>query len=106
LAWPFSAAAPSLDSGEVATVPTVATAVPNVTSTGTQTWLMGADFFNTTNEPITVTLTDGSNVVFRTITIQAGSGPDKPIEWAFRPTVGVKWFASAAGLNGKIWGYQ
>lgn len=106
MGWPFTTpAAPSLDSGLVATVPTSLTAVPNVVSTSTPVWLLGGHFANTTTEDIKVRITDGSDVdVVPEFSVPAKGVAD--FEWAFLPLTGLKWKADVAGVNGKIWGYQ
>lgn len=67
-------------------------------------WIMGAHFSNTGAVSVTVIIYDGAGHKFASLEIPAGA--EMPYEWPFRPTPGVKWIASAAGLLGHIWGYK
>lgn len=99
MAWPFSTpVAPTLDTGFVA-VPTSSTSITTATS-----YLLGANFANTgtVNRTITITDTAGNQIADE---IDVPPGVPVPIEWPFLPTAGVKWFASGAGIVGKVWGY-
>jgi len=100
MAWPFSNVdAPNLDTGPGAAVPTSATSI----TTG-DAWLLGAHFTNTGGVSHTVTVTDTAGAVLCELKIPAGG--EMPYDWPFRPTTGVKWSASAAGIIGHVWGYQ
>ena len=99
MAWPFaSVGPPNLDTGPGVAVPLVSTAL-----TAAQAWLTGAHFTNTAGTTITLTITNtaGGRLAFKDIP----PGADQPFEWPFRPSLGVKWLASAAGLEGHLWGY-
>jgi hypothetical protein len=105
MAWPFSGVvAPNLDSGLVE-LPSSSTLVTNVPATSTPIWLMGVSFTNTTGLPMTVSVTDGSDVVILD-EVQIPAQDVLTREFPFRPLTGLKWFASAAtGLRGQVWGY-
>lgn len=100
MAWPFSAGQP-WDSGIVTTVPTSSTAVPNA-PTGAL-WMMGMHLANTTSENITVTATDGSSATI-VPDVNVPANGVVIFAWNFMPLTGLKWMASAAGINGKAWG--
>jgi hypothetical protein len=95
----LSLAAPTLDTGFV-DIPTTT----GVVTASTTTYLYGAHFCNTTDNPITVSVTDtAGSKIFDTKEVP---GRDvATFDWAFLPVVGLKWMASGAGLTGKIWGY-
>lgn len=100
MAWPFShVVAPNLNTGPGQAVPTSATSI-----TAAQAWVMGAHFSNPTAGALIVTLTNtaGDKLVGP---FEIPAGAEQPYEWAFRPTVGVKWSANGAGLLGQVWGY-
>jgi hypothetical protein len=100
MAWPFShVAAPNFDSG-IVSVPTVATTVDS-----TALWLLGAHFNNPTTEDIKVSLTDNSNAKLIDEQFMAADGI-LSLNFPFMPCSGLKWSASAAGVNGKLWGYK
>lgn len=105
MAWPFSVAAPSLDSGLVS-LPSSSTLVTNVTSGATVVYLMGVSFFNNTDEDATVSLTDNAgSVILSVMVIPARTPFDR--DYNFKPFTGLKWFASATStIIGKVWGYQ
>jgi len=100
MAWPFGTTpnAPNLDTGPGVAVPTVSTPI-----TASAAWLLGAHFSNLGAAPITVTVTDTAGSKLCELKIPKGA--EQPYEWPFRPTTGVKWFASAAGMVGHVWGY-
>src|SRR6478609_3099815 len=99
MAWPFSAGQP-IDSGIVATVPTSLT---TVTGTSTIGWLMGMQLANTTNDDITVEVTDSSSVV-AIPNIHVPANGVVVLNWNFMPIgASPKWVASAAGVNGRMW---
>jgi hypothetical protein len=102
MAWPFSNVnQPNLDTGPGVAVPTSSTSI-----TASEAWLLGAHFTNSTAGQITVTVTNTAGSILCKIKIPANA--EQPYEWPFRPVsvgVGVKWFASGAGLLGHIWGY-
>jgi hypothetical protein len=100
MAWPFaSVGAPNLDTGPGVAVPT---GVGTITASAV--WLLGAHFTNRTGaNAVTVTVTDTAGLVLCELKIPKGG--EMPYEWPFRPTTGVKWFASATGALGHIWGY-
>jgi len=100
VAWPFSSVGPpNLDTGPGVAVPLVATAI-----TVNQAWLTGAHFTNEGVGQITVTVTDSAGNTVNKFKVSPGG--ELPYEWAFRPTAGLKWVASGAGLKGHIWGYE
>jgi len=101
MAWPFTSVdAPNLNTGPGIAVPVGAP----VSITASQAWLTGANFHNShaTNQ-IVVTLTDTAGSELDQFKISPGGR--FPAEWAFRPTLGVKWGASLIGLKGHLWGY-
>lgn len=99
MAWPFSTvAAPNLDTGPGASVPTSTTAV-----TASACWLLGAVFTNNSAAERTMTVTDTAGDVLCQLKIPVGG--EVPYDFAFRPATGVKWFADAAGVLGHLWGY-
>jgi hypothetical protein len=99
MAWPFTTVnAPNLDTGPGQAVPTSATAI-----TGAAAWLLGAHFTNPSGSALTATVTDTAGEILLQLEIPPGG--EQPFEWPFRPTTGVKWSASGAGLLGQIWGY-
>lgn len=94
--------APDLDSGFVE-VPLVSTAVPNVSGSTTR-YPIKARFSNPTDDPISITVTDAVGG----LAVPAKSVPPHDsisIEFDFCPMNGIKWFASAITLTGKLWGY-
>ena|SRR5712691_1312584 len=99
MAWPFTSVnQPNLDTGPGVAVPTTSTAV-----TAAQAWLLGAHFTNPSAGVVTVTVTDTAGDILCQLEIP--SLAEQPYEWPFRPTLGVKWSASVAGLIGQVWGY-
>lgn len=100
MAWPASGiGAPNLDTGTGQAVPTSPTSV-----TASIAWMIGAHFTNKTGAAsVTVTVTNTAGDLLAEIKIPVGG--EMPYEWPFRPTTGVKWSASAAGLLGHMWGY-
>lgn len=106
MAWAITTApAPSLDSG-IVTLPSSLTAVPNLTTTTTTVYPMGMHFCNANDDDVQVTVTDNSGAKFLDAVNVPAHGVLE-IQLSFPPLVGLKWFAStAAGVTGKIWGYQ
>jgi hypothetical protein len=99
MAWPFTTVGePNLDTGPGAVVPTSSDAV-----TASEAWLLGAHFTNKGSGAITVTVTDSAGAILCELKIPKNG--EMPYEWPFRPTTGIKWFASASGMIGHIWGY-
>jgi hypothetical protein len=99
MAWPFvSVLEPNLDTGPGVAVPAAPTAI-----TAAQAWLLGAHFTNPAASAITITVTNTADGILLQLEIPPGG--EQPFEWPFRPTLGVKWGASGAGLKGQIWGY-
>lgn len=102
MAWPFSnAVAPSFN--------TTLMAVPTPSSTAVDTtspiWLLGAFFSNPTAAAINVTVTDSAgNQIVPTTEVPAGMPFQAP--FGFLPCAGLKWYASASGLLGQLWGYK
>lgn len=103
MSWPFTnpATGPSDIEGPGAAVPTSATEIAG----GTQAWILGIDFYNGADDPRDVTITNSADVVLYKTTIQPKSMPP-PYSAAFRPTLGMKWFASDTGVLGHVYGYQ
>lgn len=98
-AWPFSQAAPGDIAGPGATLPNSSTSV-----TTSQAYIAGWHFRNTSAAPVTVTITDTAGNVLDSFQLPVGG--KEPYEPSFRPSLGVKWFASAASsVIGHIWGY-
>jgi hypothetical protein len=98
--WPFSnCAAPNLDNTPGQAVPTSSTAIA-----AGQAWLMGAHFTNTGAVQRTITVTDTAGNTILVLVLAAGL--EQSYEWPFRPTLGLKWFASGVGIVGHVWGYQ
>jgi hypothetical protein len=99
----ITAVQPNFDSG-IDAVPLVSTAVPGA-SDALPLWLAGVSLANTTAFQRTVRITDGAGAsIVPDIAVPANSVV--PIDWNLMPVVGVRWLASGAGINGKVWGYQ
>jgi hypothetical protein len=104
MAWPFTTpVAPTFDTG-VSAVPTGAPALVPGAGATTVYYVLGMVFTNTTAQAKTVTITDGAGAeVLAAYVVPAKEA--KPFDYPFRPLTGIKWSASAAGVNGHIWGY-
>jgi hypothetical protein len=99
----ITAVQPNFDSG-IAAVPTGDAAVPGA-SNALPLWLAGVSLANTNSAQRTVRITDGSGAsIVPDVAVPGNSVV--PIEWNLMPIVGLRWFASGAGVNGKAWGYQ
>lgn len=99
----IAAVQPNFDSG-IAAVPTVDGAVPGATNV-LPLWLAGISLANTTGFQRTVRITDGAGAsIVPDVAVPANSVIS--VEWNLMPIVGLRWFASGAGVNGKVWGYQ
>lgn len=94
---------PTIDSGILVNIPTTLTAVPTIT-TGQAFNLEGINFANTTSGQLTVTVSDGSGSLILCTETIPGYTTFQRI-YNRMPITGLKWFASATGINGKAWGY-
>lgn len=97
--WPLETPeAPTFDTGFVE----VETAL---TAKSTESlYIMGMYFSNPTDETITILVTDSAaGPIVPTMDVLPHN--PIPIEVPFKPTEGLKWQASAAGLYGQVWGY-
>lgn len=93
-------AAPTLNTGFMA-VPTPSLTVISAVTT---LYLYGFFFANTTSDPISVTVTDTAGLEILPARVVP---PNDFISegWALKPSIGLKWSATASGINGHIWGY-
>jgi hypothetical protein len=64
---------------------------------------LGTHFKNTSG--VTVTVTVENTALANLVELEIPAGGEQPYEWPFRPALGVKWFASGAGVVGHLWGY-
>lgn len=102
MGWPFSSVGePNLDTGPGIVVPVGAYGAIETA----QVWLTGAALRNehTTNQ-CTITIANTAGDVLEEFKI--GPGQSLPYEWAFRPSLGLKWKTNNAGARGHLWGYK
>lgn len=101
MGWPLSSPiAPNVDP-DLAAVPTTSTDLETV-----PVWLLGAVFTNTSNVTRLVTITDtaGLQVIYQAELPPTGIPMN--FEWSFLRLTGLKWYANASGVVGKIWGWK
>ena len=104
MSWPFSFAAPSMDT-TVMEVPTSATLVS--TAAGTSCWLAAWDFYNPhASATYTVQFLTGAGTVWWSKELGPGAVIEGPTERPCKPLVGLKWKSSGSGVIGHAWGYQ
>lgn len=102
MAWPFSTcAAPNFDTGPGQSVPLAATSIQ-----ANACWLLGGHFKNVSASERVMTLTNTAGAVLEQLTLPAGA--KEPLDFAFRPSTGVKWSIDGGVLGdvlGHVWGY-